>query len=87
MEYDYYVLFRSNTDAMAMDAAMRRAGVMARISPTPHDLQGRAGCGVAVLIRPDAIDAARGVIDEQQLAHFEVVRMPRQINPRRDVFS
>lgn len=86
MENVYYVLFASHTDAMMMDAAFRREKIPAHISPTPYDLQKKAGCGVAILLSSKDIDCARDCIRAQKLPHIAIVDFPAQIDPRRDRF-
>ena len=82
----YYVLFAVNTDAMMLEKLLREEKIPARISPTPHDLQGRAGCGIALLVEASAIDACRNCIRKNQAPYFDIIGRPRQINPRRDRF-
>lgn len=83
---DYYVLFDTNTDAMALDAAIRADHIPARISPTPYDAQRLAGCGVALLVTAEHIDAVRDCIARNDAKYREIVALPRQINPARDKF-
>lgn len=82
----YYVLFTSNTDAMMLDACLRRDSIPARIAPTPHDLQGLAGCGVSILIEEGELARTKACISRYQVPHHSIVARPRQINPRRDRF-
>lgn len=71
---------------MAMEEAFRADGVPARISPTPHDLQGLAGCGVALMFEPSVRDEAERCISRRGLRFAKIVVKPQQINPRRDRF-
>lgn len=80
------MLFASNTDAMMLDALLRREKIRARISPTPHDLQGLAGCGVAVLIEDSDFEQAQECILRNDAPHHSIVPRERSINPRRDRF-
>lgn len=82
----YYVLFATNTDAMMLEKLLREKKIPARISPTPHDLQGLAGCGTAILVEDEHIAACRNCIQENQVPCLEIIGRPRQINPRRDRF-
>lgn len=82
----YYVLFATNTDAMMLDGLLRKEGISARISPTPHDLQGLAGCGIAILVEAAHIAACKACIAENKAPYFDIIGRPRQIDPRRDRF-
>lgn len=82
----FYVLFSANTHALMLEEHLRKAGIRARISPTPHDLQGLAGCGVALLIEEKDIAAARGCIEAADIPYVDIVRRDSPFNPRRDRF-
>lgn len=81
-----YILFDTHTDAMALHAHLKRERIPARISPTPHGPGLRAGCGVAILLEPEDLDAAKECIDRIHAAHADIVCLPARINPRRDHF-
>lgn len=83
---DYYVLFDTNTDAMALDAALRAAKVPARISPTPHTIQKLAGCGVALLVTEEHVGEVQDIIKQNGSRYHKIAPLPRQINPKRDHF-
>ena len=81
---DCYVLFESHTDAMQLYGLVRSKGFGARISTTPR--QARSSCGVALLV-----DCAEAVAIQEEARNadmpFEdIVALPNQINPRRDVY-
>lgn len=79
---DCYVLFPGHTDGWLLFDALKAAGVGARIAPTPR--VARATCGMSLLVSCDDrkyIEEAAGMCG----ASIEgIVRIPRQIQPRRD---
>ncbi|MCH4179487.1 MAG: DUF3343 domain-containing protein [Megasphaera sp.] len=81
---DYYILFKNHTDAMALFQKVRQRHIAARISPTPR--QASLCCGVSLLVLAADIDAVKQCIAETGTAYEKIVRLPRQINPRRDAF-
>lgn len=82
----HYVLFATNTDAMMLDSLFRQEEIPARITPTPHDLQGLAGCGVALMVEDGSLEQALGCIRRHHAPHHSIVSRERSINPRRDRF-
>ena len=78
---DCYVLFGTNTAALALYDALRARGLQARISPTPR--MARATCGTSLLV--DCGD--RGRIEEaaqtEGIPIESFARLPRQIDPTR----
>ena len=83
---NYYVLVETYTQAMAIQEKLREGKVPSRITPTPHAIQGIVGCGVAVLLTPENVRAARTVITQAELSYHDIVPLVCQINPRRDRF-
>ena len=81
---DCYVLFSSHTDAMQLYGLVRAAGMGARVSTTPR--QARSSCGVALLIGCDDADAVARIADEGGVPFENIVPLPNQINPNRDVY-
>lgn len=81
-----FVLFGSTTEAMAMEEAFREDGIKARIAPTPHDLQGLAGCGVALMLDASVREQAEECIRRRALRYAKIVGRASDINPRRDRF-
>ena len=78
---DCYVLFGTNTAALALYDVLRARGLQARISPTPR--MARATCGTSLLV--DCGD--RGRIEEaartEGIPIESFARLPRQIDPTR----
>lgn len=83
---NYYVLVDTYTQAMAIQDALREGNVPSRVSPVPYAIQHIAGCGVAILLLPENVEAAKAVIDAAALPHHSIQPLACQINPRRDHF-
>jgi len=81
---DCYVLFESHTDAMQLYELVRNAGLGARISTTPR--QARSSCGVALLVSCDDAEAIREIAEDEHVPVENIVALPNQINPNRDVY-
>ena len=81
---DCYVLFSSHTDAMQLYEMARAAGLGARISTTPR--QARSSCGVALLVSCDDAGAVMRVAERGNVPFENIVPLPNQINPNRDVY-
>ncbi|WP_301860014.1 DUF3343 domain-containing protein [uncultured Megasphaera sp.] len=81
---DYYVLFKTHTDAMALYQAARRRGLSVKISPTPR--QASVCCGVSLLVEADTLPALRQCIADTGAAYEKIVPLPRQIDAHRDSF-
>lgn len=81
-----FVLFDTHTDAMALHALFKGAGIPARISPTPHGPNLRPGCGVSLLLDPEELARARACIEENNATVAGIVTLPNRINPKRDHF-
>ena len=81
---DCYVLFSSHTDAMQLYECARSKGLGARISTTPR--QARSSCGVALLVSCDEAAAVGQAAREAGVPFEDIVPLPNQINPHRDVY-
>lgn len=81
---DCYVLFASHTDAMQLYECARAKGLRVRISTTPR--QARSCCGVALLVDRDDAVAVERAAQEDGVPYEDVVPLPNQINPNRDVY-
>ena len=66
----YYILFDNHTQGMMLHELLDKQGLPNRIAPAPRDTDGKAACGMALLIHPDDIDAVRTCIEEN---HAEYV--------------
>ena len=60
----YYILFDNHTHGMMLHELLDKQGLPNRIAPAPRDTDGKAACGMALLIHPDDIDAVRTCIEE-----------------------
>ena len=56
-----------------------KQGLPNRIAPAPRDTDGKAACGMALLIHPDDIDAVRTCIEENH-AEYSKHRSIRKIS-------
>ena len=81
---DCYVLFSSHTDAMQLYELSRAEGLKVRISTTPR--QARSSCGVALLTDCDDAVAVRETALANNVPFENIVPLPNQINPNRDVY-
>ena len=81
---DCYVLFESHADAMELYGLVRASGLGARISTTPR--QARSSCGVALLVSCDDAETIARVASDAAVPVENIVALPNQINPNRDVY-
>lgn len=84
MEYSYYILFHTHTEGMALYHIMRERGAEVKISPAPRAAS--VSCGMSLLVEPEEIDKVRSIIKETAAEYDRIVELPKQINPRRDVY-
>ena len=49
----YYILFDNHTQGMMLHELLDKQGLPNRIAPAPRDTDGKAACGMALLIHPD----------------------------------
>lgn len=59
-----------------------KQGLPNRIAPAPRDTDGKAACGMALLIHPDDIDAVRTCIEENHAEYVNIV--PLEISCRKE---
>ncbi len=81
---DFYVLFENHTDGMALYRYCKDHGLRIRISPAPR--AATVCCGMSLLVSPEEIDKVRFCIEESGVPILKVVELPRQINPKRDIY-
>jgi hypothetical protein len=81
---DCYVLFGSHTDAMELYELARAAGLGARVSATPR--QARSSCGVSLLVNCDEAEPIERIAIDAGVPFEDIVPLPNQINPHRDVY-
>ena len=55
-----------------------------RIAPAPRATDGKAACGMALLIHPDDIEAARTCIEENNAEYVSIVPLENQLHKKRD---
>lgn len=81
----FYILVDSTTEGMALYSYLRAHGCAVRISPAPRGVQ--ACCGVSLLVEPDAMPAVRLTLKADDApAYVDIVELPNQIDPKRDVY-
>lgn len=85
-ELNYYILFKTFTDGMALQKLLRKAQILSRIAPTPRSIQGELGCGMSILLKEQDMAAARECIEKNHAAYHDIVSLPCQINPKRDIY-
>lgn len=83
---NYYILFQTYTDGMALQSLFRKANIPSRIAPAPRSIQGELGCGMSILLKEEHVEAAKACIQEHQAAYHDIVALPCQINPKRDKY-
>ena len=83
---NYYVLFDNYTHGLALHKLLHKAGIMARISPTPYILQQKISCGMSLLVLPEHIESVKACIAENNAKYKEIAELPCQINPERGRF-
>ena len=83
---NYYVLVETYTQALEIQRILREGNVPSRITPTPHSIQNIVGCGVAILLLPENLEAAKECIQTNGVNYHSIVSLPCQINPKRDKF-
>ena len=81
---DCYVLFASHTDAMQLYGAAREAGISARVSATPR--LARSSCGVALLVSCGEAPDLEALARAGAMPFEDIVALPNQIDPHRDVY-
>ncbi len=83
---NYYILFSTYTQGMALKDLLTKKKIPCRIAPAPRSIQGELGCGMSLLLQPEDIDAARACIDLNHAEYYDIVSLPCQINPKRNRF-
>ena len=80
----YYILFDNHTQGMMLHELLDKQGLPNRIAPAPRDTDGKAACGMALLIQPDDIEAARTCIEENNAEYVSIVQLEYQLHKKRD---
>ncbi len=83
-ELNYYILFETYEQGMALHDLLTRHHIDNRIAPTPRAIQGRLSCGMSLLIRPELIDGARSVIQAGNAVYYDIVPVENAFRSRRD---
>ena len=77
----YYILFDNHTQGMMLHELLDKQGLPNRIAPAPRDTDGKAACGMALLIHPDDI---RTCIEENHAEYVNIVPLENQLQKKRD---
>ena len=85
-EINYYILFSTYTQGMALKEIFRKEGIPCRIAPAPRSIQGELGCGMSLLLKSEDIDAARACIAANGAEYYDIVPLACQIRPDRNRF-
>lgn len=81
---DWYILFKSHTEAMDLYGRLKARGFMPRVSPTPRSAS--VCCGVSLLVQDEEIAGVTDYINENSCVYERIVPLKKQINPQRDKF-
>ena len=81
---NYYILFETYTQGMALKGIFDKEDVPCRVSPAPRSIQGELGCGMSLLLEEEDIDRARKCIEDHDAVYYDIVPLPCQINSKRD---
>ena len=76
----YYILFDNHTQGMMLHELLDKQGLPNRIAPAPRDTDGKAACGMALLIHPDV----RTCIEENHAEYVNIVPLENQLQKKRD---
>lgn len=82
----YYILFVHYDQGMRLHDLLDENGIENRIAPAPREIQGKLGCGMSLLIRPEHIEATRECIRRNQADHHDIVALKGQLKSRRDKY-
>jgi len=80
----YYVLFANYEHGLAAHALLDDAGIDNRIAPAPRAIQGELSCGMALMLKPERVEAARSCLDESGAPYHAILPLEDQLRARRD---
>ena len=75
----YYILFDNHTQGMMLHELLCDHDI-----PAPRATDGKAACGMALLIHPDDIETARTCIEENNAEYVSIVPLENQPHKKRD---
>lgn len=81
---DWYILFLNHTEGMEMYNYLRSKDLKVKISPAPRALT--VCCGMSILVDNEDIDEVRAAVESSNIEYDRIEDLPRQINPKRDLF-
>jgi hypothetical protein len=79
---DWYVLFDNLSQALLLNDLLKAAALHPTIVPTPRALS--VCCGMALLLRPDEVDAVRALVKREHAQILEIACIKSDTNPPRD---
>lgn len=82
MAKNYYVLFYSHTEGMALYQYLREHDYPVRIAPAPRDAT--SCCGMSLLVNFEDMEKVREAIIDSQIEIDRIVELENQIDPTRD---
>lgn len=81
---NYYILFDNFDQGLAMHDLLTANGFDNRIAPAPRSIQGKLSCGMALLIRPEVLEAVRECIARNRAACHAIVPYENPLRANRD---
>lgn len=82
--FNYYVLFYTYTEGMRLYHYLRDRRIEARIAPAPRAAS--TSCGMSLLVEEEYVEAVRQAVSESGVEIDRIVKLPCQIDPRRDKY-
>lgn len=80
----YYILFANYEQGLYLHDLLDREGIPDRIAPAPRAIQGELSCGMSLLIEPEALDAAKKLIQQHNTPYHAIVPLKGQLRAHRD---
>ena len=80
----YYILFDNHTQGMMLHELLCRSRYPESYRTGLRATDGKAACGMALLIHPDDIEAARTCIEENNAEYVSIVPLENQLHKKRD---
>jgi hypothetical protein len=79
-----YVLFSNHTWGLLLNKALREAGILATIVPTPRALS--TSCGMALRVDVETLEEVRAIIAGKKIEILNIASLPENIDPGRDIY-
>lgn len=85
-ELRYYILFDNYEQGLALHALLDENDLPNRIAPAPRCLKEAAACGMALLIKPEHVDAVRACIAANAGEYRVILPVEGQLRSHRDKY-